>query len=109
MARGQGAGLAHVERRPELPRPHRRPPAVLGSNLERLRAIALSRRRGARLATNTVAIPAVNIVAPLADILFEPLAARQNVDRTRFDAAATANTILLDVATLHVDLVGAEA
>ena len=61
---------------------------------------------GARtLAAESLAIPAVNIVSPLTDVIFEPLAARQNVDRARFDASATANTILLDVATLHFDLI----
>src|SRR5262249_11497054 len=58
---------------------------------------------------NTVAIPAVNIVSPLADILFEPLAARQNLERVRFDASSTTNAVLLDVATLYFDLVSAEA
>jgi outer membrane protein TolC len=65
---------------------------------------------GARtLAAESVSIPAVNIISPTADVIFEPLAARQNVDRSRFDAQATVNTILLDVATLHFDLIAAEA
>jgi outer membrane protein TolC len=65
---------------------------------------------GARtLAAESVSIPAVNIVSPLADVIFEPLAARQNVDRSRFDAQATVNSILLDVATLHFDLIAAKA
>ncbi len=59
--------------------------------------------------TQSIAIPAVNIVSPLADVIFEPLAARQNVDRSRFDAQATVNNVLLDVATLHFDLIAAEA
>ena len=38
---------------------------------------------GARtLAAESLAIPAVNIFSPLADALFEPLAARQNLKRT---------------------------
>ena len=65
---------------------------------------------GARtVAAESIGIPAVNIVSPLADVIFEPLAAHQNVDRSRFDAQATVNTILLDVATLHFDLIAAEA
>ena len=65
---------------------------------------------GARtVAAETIGIPAVNIVSPLADVIFEPLAAHQNVDRSRFDAQATVNTVLLDVATLHFDLIAAEA
>src|SRR5262249_38710932 len=65
---------------------------------------------GARtVAAESVSIPAVNIVSPLADVIFEPLAARQNVDRSRFDAQATVNAILLDVATHHFDLIFAEA
>lgn len=58
-------------------------------------------------ASNPVTIPAVTISSALADAIFEPLAARQNVARTEFDARATANTILLDVSTLYFDLVGA--
>jgi outer membrane protein TolC len=65
---------------------------------------------GARtVAAESVSIPAVNIVSPLADVIFEPLAARQNVDRSRFDAQTTVNNVLLDVATLHFDLIFAEA
>jgi outer membrane protein TolC len=65
---------------------------------------------GARtVAAECIGIPAVNIVSPLADVIFEPLAAHQNVDRSRFDAQATVNTVLLDVATLHFDLIAAEA
>jgi outer membrane protein TolC len=65
---------------------------------------------GARtLAAESISIPAVNIVSPLADVLFEPLAARQEVDRATFDASATTNAVLLEVATLHFDLIGAEA
>ena len=64
---------------------------------------------GARtLAAESLAIPAVNIFSPLADATFEPLAARQNLERARFDASATANTILMEVATAYFDLVQAE-
>jgi outer membrane protein TolC len=65
---------------------------------------------GARtIAAESISIPAVNIVSPLADVIFEPLAARQNVDRSRFDAQATVNAVLLEVATHHFDLIAAEA
>ncbi|WP_237722543.1 TolC family protein [Singulisphaera acidiphila] len=60
-------------------------------------------------AANPVAVPAVTIASQLTDAIFEPLAARQNVARTRFAAAATANSVLLDVSTLYFELVGAEA
>lgn len=60
-------------------------------------------------AANPVAVPAVVISSQLTDAIFEPLSARQNVERTRFAAAATANSVLLDVSTLYFDLVGAEA
>lgn len=64
---------------------------------------------GARtLAAESLAFPAVNIASPLADAIFEPLAARQIVARARFDMAATANNVLLDVATLYFELVAAE-
>ncbi len=60
---------------------------------------------GARaIAQGTVEIPAVNISASVADALYEPLAARQRVDVSRFDASATANSVLLEVATLYQDL-----
>ena len=65
---------------------------------------------GARsVAAETVAIPAVNIASPLADAIFEPLAAQQRVVGARFNASDTANKVLLDVASLYLDLIGAEA
>ena len=51
----------------------------------------------------------MNIFSPLTDAIFEPLAARQQVDRSRFTASATANQILLEVAELHFELLAAEA
>jgi outer membrane protein TolC len=64
---------------------------------------------GARtLAAETLSFPAVNISSPLADAIFEPLAARQILAGARFDAAATANTVLLDVATLYFELLAAD-
>lgn len=65
---------------------------------------------GARtVAAESVSIPAVNIYSPLTDALFEPLAAKQLVAQSRYDAKATANSILLEVAELHFDLLAAEA
>lgn len=57
----------------------------------------------------TVAVPAVRIIAPLGDALLEPLLARQRVSISRADARATANTVLLSVATGYIELMGAEA
>jgi len=61
------------------------------------------------MAAGPVEIPAVNLFSPLADALFEPLAARQQVDASRFEASATANQVLLEVAELHFELLAAEA
>ncbi len=57
----------------------------------------------------TIAIPAVNVFSALTDAIFEPLAARQQVEGARFSASATANNILLEVAELHFNLLAAEA
>jgi outer membrane protein TolC len=54
-------------------------------------------------------VPAVNIFSPLTDAIFEPLAARQQVERARFDASATANNVLLEVSELHFELLAAAA
>ncbi len=65
---------------------------------------------GARtVAAESVAIPAVNIFSPLTDAVYEPLAAQQRVNGARFNASATANSVLLEVASLYIDLIGAEA
>jgi outer membrane protein TolC len=58
------------------------------------------------VAAESVAIPGVSIWTPLTDAWFEPLAARQRVFGARFGAQATANDILLDVAVLHLALLG---
>ena len=57
----------------------------------------------------SVDVPAVNVSAALTDALYEPLAARQRVDASGFDASATANSVLLEVSTLYQDLHGAGA
>ncbi len=65
---------------------------------------------GARtLAAESIAIPAVNIFAPLTEAIYEPLAAQQRVAGARLNASATANSVLLDVAGLYIELIGAEA
>jgi outer membrane protein TolC len=65
---------------------------------------------GARtLAAESLAIPGVNILTPLTDAWFEPLAARQRVAASRFHARATENDILMDVAVLHLELIGNQA
>jgi outer membrane protein TolC len=61
------------------------------------------------LAAGTVQVPAVSIFSPLTDAIFEPLAARQQVEGARFTASAIANNILLEVAELHFELLAAEA
>jgi len=52
----------------------------------------------------SVEIPAVNVSVALVDAVYEPLAARKTLDVSRFDASATANTVLLEVSTLYQDL-----
>ena len=54
-------------------------------------------------------VPAVFLLAHLSDAWFAPLAARQRVTATGFDAAATANDVLLGVATDYTELQGAIA
>ena len=54
----------------------------------------------------TVPIPGVNIFSQLTDAWFEPLAAAQRLAGARFGAQATSYNILLDVATLHIELLG---
>lgn len=64
---------------------------------------------GARtVAAESVAFPGVQVYSQLTDAFFEPLAARQDVANRRFQAAATNNNILLDVATAYLALLGAE-
>jgi len=54
-------------------------------------------------------VPAVSIVSQLTEAIFEPLAARQLVTAATFEASATANQVLLEVASLHFELLAAEA
>jgi outer membrane protein TolC len=65
---------------------------------------------GARTATaESMTIPGVSILTPLADAWFEPLAARQRLAGARFSASAIENEILMDVAVLHLELIGSQA
>jgi outer membrane protein TolC len=54
--------------------------------------------------TGTPVIPGVNILTPLTDAIFEPLAAHQRVIASRFNVGATENDILAEVAVLHLEL-----
>ena len=58
------------------------------------------------IGSGTVTIPGVSVYSPLTDAWFEPLAARQRLAGARFGAQATSYDILLDVAVLHLELLG---
>ena len=64
---------------------------------------------GDTVAQGTLNIPAVSLLTRMSDALFEPLAARQQVDLVKLDAAATANAVLLEVANQYQELVAATA
>lgn len=49
-------------------------------------------------------IPGVNILTPLTDAIYEPLAAHQRVIASRFNVASTELDILGEVAILHLEL-----
>src|SRR5262249_32482121 len=57
----------------------------------------------------TVGVPGVRVTAHVADALFEPRVAQQEVAGRRFDAAATRNAVLLEVVNAYFELIGAEA
>jgi outer membrane protein TolC len=57
----------------------------------------------------TVPFPAVRIYSHLGDAIFEPLAARQRTAVRRLDANAKTNSVLLNVSTLYLNLMAAEA
>lgn len=64
---------------------------------------------GARaIGSQTVGIPGVRLFSHLGDAIYEPLAARQNVEARRSISTATENQVLLAVAGAYFDLVGAE-
>jgi outer membrane protein TolC len=56
-----------------------------------------------------VSIPMVNLVGPLTEAWFEPLAAHQRVVERSFNAQATSNNVLLEVALLHLELTANES
>jgi outer membrane protein TolC len=65
---------------------------------------------GARtISAESIGIPGILIYSQLTDAWFEPLAARQRVTGARSHAQATTNDILLDVAVLHLELLGNQA
>lgn len=59
--------------------------------------------------SGTVTIPGVRVIAHVADAWYEPQVAEQRVIETRFDASATNNAVLLDVAVRYFDVLGARA
>jgi outer membrane protein TolC len=56
----------------------------------------------------TTTIPGVRIYAHLGDAIFEPLAARQRVANRTYNASATCNSVMLDVAERYLALAAAE-
>ena len=89
---------------------HTGPLQRAGGAISKLTEQSLYFGGGARtLAAESVSIPAVNISSPLTEAIFAPLATQQQVNGTRFHAADIANKVLLEVASLYIDLVGAEA
>ena len=89
---------------------HTGPLQRAGGAISKLTEQSLYFGGGARtLAAESVSIPAVNISSPLTEAIFAPLATQQQVNGTRFHAADTTNKVLLEVASLYIDLVGAEA
>ena len=61
------------------------------------------------ISAETISIPGVNIFAALTDAIYNPLATHQTLVGSRFNAAATANSVLLEVSTLYLELLGAQA
>ena len=70
---------------------------------------SLAVRGGGGIRAGTATIPGVRLFSQLADAIYEPRVAQHvGVFARRFEATATDNSILLDVATRYFDLVGAE-
>ena len=61
------------------------------------------------IGSGTPVIPGVRLFAHLGDAVYEPLAARQRVTSRAAEAQAVRNSILLDVTTAYLELVGAES
>jgi len=63
---------------------------------------------GGPAGAGTVPVPGVFLFSPLADALYLPKTAKQVVETRYFEAAATNNSVLLDVGVRYYALVGAE-
>jgi outer membrane protein TolC len=61
------------------------------------------------IGSQTVAIPGIWLFAHLGNAVYEPLAAQQNLTARRSDSLATQNTVMGDVVTAYLQLVGSEA
>jgi outer membrane protein TolC len=57
----------------------------------------------------TTLVPGIRLVAHLADAVYAPKAAQQRVAQSRFDAAATRNSILLEVGARYLALAEGQA
>ncbi|HEX4147911.1 MAG TPA: TolC family protein, partial [Pirellulales bacterium] len=80
-----------------------------GGQIRRLEETSLYFGGGARtVAAESNSVPMIQFFVPIADGLFNPLAARQLTAATRYDAAATNNSILLDTTVAYFDLLAAE-
>jgi outer membrane protein TolC len=81
-----------------------------GGTIEDVQRQALYFGNGAGVVgAGTVGVPGVRLVAHVADALFAPASAREEVAARRFYAAAVRNLILLDVVRAYFGLIGAEA
>lgn len=79
--------------------------AVIDVDLQSLYRGAGADTKGA----GTLAIPGVRLVSHLGDAWYAPQAAQQQVVRSRFEAAATRNYLLMEVGMRYLALVEAEA
>jgi outer membrane protein TolC len=61
------------------------------------------------IGAGTVSIPGIRVTAHLADAVFAPRIAQEQVVSSRLQALATQYAVLLDVSTRYFELVGAEA
>lgn len=58
--------------------------------------------------SGTVVVPGVRVLTQVADAWFDPRIARQRLAEARFEALATNNAVLLDVAEGYFELLGAQ-
>jgi outer membrane protein TolC len=80
-----------------------------GNMLEVNRASGFAGLGAGAVGAGAVTPPGVSIVADLASVLFEPLAARQNRKMAKSRAESVKNHVLSDVALAYYDLVNAKA